>query len=399
MKICLVSDNLVGYHQTWSGAELVCQYLTSLLKKKGHKVFFITLKSSKKDTPEDIFPAPACTAKIWFFKTLIPLHLVLRTIYSFFYLRKLKPDVIHLLRSNSLFVPVMISARLLNIPTTFTVLDYFIICPKSNLLLKNGKICKKTEGWHCLKCVSVFRLFERMIIKSLAKSFKKIITFTQTSKSRLISHGFSRDKIKVKYIYNFYSAIPRETNNQLSRTKDTILFVGSFNEHKGLDILIRALPQIIFKIPNSKLTVVGKGNELDTLRIKKLTKELKMSEHIKFLGQKKNEETLRIISESEVIVVPEQWLSDFGPIILVEAMSLGKPIVASRIGATSEFIKDGFSGFLVERNNSEEFAEKIIWLLKNKETAQQMGDRAKKSFQVLFNSDQEKEIIKLYTNL
>lgn len=397
MKICLVSDNLVGYHQTWSGAELVCQYLASLLKKEGHKVFFITLKSSKKDTPEDIFPAPACTSKIWFFKTLIPIHLVLRTIYSFFYLQKLKPDVIHLLRSNSLFFPIMISARLLNIPTTFTVLDYFIICSKSNLLLNDGKICQRVEGWHCLKCVSIFRVFERLIIKSLVKDFKRIITFTQTSKSRLVGHGIPSEKIKVKYIYDFPLKVFQENKKKIN--KNSILFVGSFHRHKGLDVLIRALPQTISKIPETKLIVIGKGIESDTLRIKKLVKKLKMNKYIEFLGQKKNEETLRIISKSEIVVVPEQWLSDFGPIILIEAMSLGKAVVASKIGATSEFIKDGFSGFLVERNNSEEFAEKIIWLFKNKETAQQMGDRAKKSFQVLFNSNQEKEIIKLYTNL
>ncbi|MCJ7829743.1 glycosyltransferase family 4 protein [Patescibacteria group bacterium] len=293
----------------------------------------------------------------------------------------------------------MISARLLDIPTTFTVLDYFIICPKSNFLLNNGKICQKLEGWCCLKCVSIFRVLERAIIKSLAKNLKRIITFTQTSKSRLVSHGLPSEKIEVKYIYDFSSEVFQRNKKKINKIKNTILFVGSFHKHKGLDILIRALPDILAEVPEAKMVVVGTGNDSDKTRIENIVSNLKLVDNIEFLGQKKNEETLRIISKSEIVVVPEQWLSDFGPIILIEAMSLGRPVVASKIGATSEFIKDGFNGFLVERSKPEEFAKKIIWLLKNKKTAQEIGEKAEKSFQMLFDFNQEKKIIKLYTNL
>jgi len=100
-----------------------------------------------------------------------------------------------------------------------------------------------------------------------------------------------------------------------------------------------------------------------------------------------------------MVVVPEQWPSDFGPLILVEAMALAKPVVASKIGAIPEFIKDGINGFLVEHNQPEQFAKKIIWLSNNKATAKTMGQRAKETAQFLFNQDQNGKVFDLYNNV
>lgn len=398
MKICLVSDHLVSYSQSWSGAELVCQYLASLLEKGGEEVFFLTLRSKKKETPANILPTPALIGRIWFFKEVIPLHIILRTVFAFYYLKKLKPDIIHLLHTNSLFIPVMISAKLLNIPTTFTVLDYFIICPRRSTTLANGEICERVEGWQCLKCVSILRLLERRIIRLLAKNLNQLITFTETSKSRLIKHGFPAEKIKVKYIYEFSPEISDKEKNQPMAEKD-ILFVGSFHKHKGLHILIQALPHILDEIPEVKMTVVGRGNDSDTARVKELVEKLNLKNNIEFLGQKKNEEIFQLIFKSKVVVVPEQWLSDFGPLILLETMALGKPVVASKIGSIPEFIKEGFNGFLAEYNKPEKFAQKIISLLENKEMAKEMGNRARESVQSLFEKNQAREILKLYQGL
>jgi glycosyltransferase involved in cell wall biosynthesis len=394
MRICLVSDNLVGYHETWSGAELVCQYLANLLKKGGQEVTFLTIKS-KKENPEDIFPTPALTSWIWFFKKIFPIHIPIRTLVVFFQLKRIKPDIIHLFQARSLLIPVMLSAKILKIPTTFTVLDYFIICPTSHFRLKDGQICGEKEGLSCLKCVPLTRILERRIIRWLAKGSKKIITFTETSKQRLISHGFPAGKIKVKYIYEFASEI---SGKEVPLTKD-ILFIGSFRPQKGLDVLLQAMPSILKKIPDAKLTVIGRGNEPDKERIEILVQNLNIEKSIEFLGQKDNKETLEIVSRSKVVVVPEQWFSDFGPIALIEAMAQGRPVVASKIGSAPEFIKDGLNGFLAGHNQPEEFTGKIVWLLQNHEKAEEIGRKAKETVKSLFARNQSQEIVKLYTTI
>jgi glycosyltransferase involved in cell wall biosynthesis len=123
---------------------------------------------------------------------------------------------------------------------------------------------------------------------------------------------------------------------------------------------------------------------------------MNLQDHVNLLGPKPNEEVIRLILESDLVVVPLQWTNEFGPMILVEAMSLAKPVVASNIGAIPELIQDGFNGFLAGPDSPGQFAEKMVWLLKNPELAKTMGEQAQKSVQRLYENDPTKEILDLY---
>ncbi|MCK4781644.1 glycosyltransferase family 4 protein [Candidatus Parcubacteria bacterium] len=401
MKVCLVSDQLVGCHEAWSGAEIVCERMVEFFKKENQEIIFITTRFKKKNISRGIFQVPTANIRPLFLKKIIaPFFRILGIIYSFYYLKKEKPDIVHLLHSNYLFIPVMVSAKILRIPTVFTVLDYFIICSRNNLRLDSGEICDKPEGRQCLRCISLLKFFERFIIRLLFKNLNGIITFTETSKSRLVKHGIPADKIKVIYTYNLSPEFAAGNKGKESKiTPNSILFIGTFFEYKGLHILIQAMSEIASQVPNSALMVAGAGYERDRKRIEKMAKDLGLENNIKFLGRKKNQEVSELISKSGIVVVPEQWPSDFGPLILVEAMALGKPVVASKIGAIHEFIKHEKNGFLVGHNQPKQFAEKIVWLLKNKSSAEQMGEQAKKTVQFLFNDSQNKEILELYKNI
>lgn len=385
MKICLISDQLVECHKTWSGAELVCKQAAELLEKEKQEVIFITTEFDKNSSSHKILQIKP--SKNIFFR-------LRGIIYSFRYLKKEKPDIIHFFHSNYLSIPAMISAYILKIPAIFTVLDYFIICPRNNLRLDNGEVCDKKEGLRCLKCVSPSKFLEKFIIKIFAKSLKGIITFTETSRARLSKHGIPADKIRVIYTYG-----PSSISIKNEIISNSILFVGTFFEYKGLHILIQAMPKIISEFPDTKFMIIGMGNEQDRARIEKMIENLGIKDHINFLGQKKNEEVLELVSRSEIVVVPEQWPSDFGPLILVEAMALGKTVVASEIGAIPEFIKDGINGFLAEHNQPDKFAEKIISLLKNKSAARSMGERAKESVKFFLESGQREKIFELYEKI
>lgn len=398
MRICLVSDQLVGYHDSWSGAELVCKQAAEFLEKEGHRVSFITASSKKREGFPNVFPIPIFNVKQAFLKVItMPLFRFLGAFYSIYYLRKEKPDIIHLFHSNYLSIPVMIGAIVLKIPTVFTVLDYFMICPRNNLRLDGGKICDEREGKRCLKCVSFSKFSEKSIIRFFLKRLKRIITFTETSKVRLIKHGIPAEKIRVIYTYDF--PLAREKKEDKEIIPNSVLFVGTFYEYKGLQVFIQAVPKIISEVPDSKIMIVGFGNDNDKARVEKLVKDLGIGNYVEFLGRKKNEEVLEIVSKGEMVVVPEQWPSDFGPLILVEAMVLGKPVVGGNIGSIPEFIKDGVNGFLPEFNNPNQFAEKIIWLLKNKSEAKLMGERARESAKEFFNCDWREKIIKVYNDM
>ncbi|MFH1462575.1 MAG: glycosyltransferase family 4 protein [bacterium] len=398
MKVYLVSDNLIGFHKYWSGAEMVCDILAESLKEEGEELLFFTTKFGKNASDKKIYQIPVLIAGQNFLKKfLMPFSFFWGALYSFFYLWRNKPDIINLLHSNHLFVPVMLASRVLRIPSVFTFLDYYMICSRATFRLASGKICREKEGKVCLRCISRLKFLERLLIRQFAKSLKGVITFTETSKLRLIEHGFPADKIRVIYTYTIPEKFSQVSQGQA--VKDTILVVASFHEHKGLQVVLEALPYVLPKVPRAKLRVIGQGNETDKKRIEDLVEKLAIQGSVEFLGQKGNDEVLEIMRENEVVVIPEQWPSEFGPLALVEAMALGRPVVASRIGSAPDFVKEGVNGFLAEYNNPEEFAEKIVWLLENKTKAQEMGERAKKAGSILFRYDQGKKTIAFYKQL
>lgn len=397
MRICLVSDYLAEYHEKWSGAEMVAKILAELLLKENQEVFFFTTKFLSRKNSDKIYQIPVLTTRggIWK-KIILPFYLLWGIFFSVYRLSKIKPAVINFLHTNYLFLPVMLAAQLLKIPTVFTFLDYYLICDRATFLLPGGEICDQLEGRVCRRCASKTKMLERHLFKLLRGKLDGLITFTETSKARLLRHGFPAEKIRVIYTYT----IPGEFKGRTKEKKpDSVLAIAFFRPHKGLDIVLRSWPKVVSEVPGAKLTVVGSGNKEDKVRIDNLVNDLKTGNSLEFLGQRENEEVLNLILEQEAVAVPEQWPSEFGPLALVEALALGTPVVAGKIGSAPDFVQDGVNGFLVKHDSAEQFAEKIIYLLKNKPTARLMGEKAKEAGQILFSYDQGKKTLKFYKEL
>ncbi len=415
LRICLVSDRLPEFHKKWSGAEQLCFRFSQMLRESGHDVVLLTTKiekdNDKKNHNKDIYEVPTCLDKSRYSKIVFPFDIA-SLFYSIMLLRKLRPDIVHL-HAQGLFLPVLISAIVLKIPVVMTVLDYAIICPLASLRKPDGQLCTRYHGSHCSECadsaknplmtvIQTATNFRRAVIyDSLVRHLDSIITLSKTSKRRLEQYyGLTSDRIRVIYHYQLEHKEEGAKPSGLPFERPTVLFVGWVNELRGLHIIIEAMPRIVKQIPKSQLLVVGSEEDNQYVaRIRSMIEAKKLGRHVGLLGKKRNKEVLHFISRSGVIVVPLQWPNEFGPLILVEAMSLGKPVVASRIGATPEFIEDGFNGFLVAHNEPKQFAEKVIWLLKNKKFAQLMGENAKKSLRLLYNKDPTQEIVDLYYSI
>ena len=179
-----------------------------------------------------------------------------------------------------------------------------------------------------------------------------------------------------------------------------ILFAGWLDPRKGLHVLVEALPKVLKVIPDAKLVVLElQGIEKYKAQVLKRIDELGIKTHIEFYGRLTKEEFNKFLYQAQVVVVPEQW-ENMSPVIVVEAMAKGKVIVASRIGGIPEFIRDGVNGLLAERDYPDEFAQKIIWVLKNPEKAKKLGEQAEKDIVKL--CDKRKilaDLLKLYRNL
>ena len=143
------------------------------------------------------------------------------------------------------------------------------------------------------------------------------------------------------------------------------------------------------------LEIVGQG-PLEK-NIKEYAKKLGIKDKVRFLGLLSNEDVLSRISRWHLFVLTSRW-EGFG-IVLLEAMTMEKPIVATNVEAIPEVVKDGETGFLCPVDDSEAIAEKIIWFLKNQSEAVKFGKRGRKRLERLFSLDIAMEkLYALYDN-
>lgn len=417
MKVAIISDYLPQHHEIWSGAELIAVVLANMMKEKDCEVFLLTTRFDYKFQKEEgkIYQVRTPLLKLGTLSRNFPIDIIAIIDISNI-LRKEKPDVVHI-NAKYLFLPTLIACSKLNIPVIFTVADYFIFCPTVYLRKQNGNSCITYHGEECYNCIPMLSnyflkklitfipsIVPRKILKLRALLFnyflKKVdsyIVLSDLSQKRLVEYGISEEKVKVIYHHRL-SEYDLKGDYKLS--DPSLLFVGWLGKERGVDILIDAFSNVVEDIEEAKLYIVGVGQDSFVRGLKEKVMHMGLNNKVIFLGKRSNKEVLNLIAQSSVVVVPLQWPNEFGPVILVETLGIGKPVIASKIGVTANFIKDGDNGFLVEDyQNPLAFAEKMKFLLSNKNLASEMGANAKESVSFLFDNSPASKMLKLYESI
>jgi glycosyltransferase involved in cell wall biosynthesis len=153
-----------------------------------------------------------------------------------------------------------------------------------------------------------------------------------------------------------------------------VLFMGSIEYRKGVDILARAWPHIISEIPESRLLLVGpffKGIEFQQRVVNQLDDYL--GKTVFMVGNVEDPEFY--YHASDVFVFPSRNES-FGN-VLVEAMACGRACVATRIeGVTDDILVDGYNGFIVEQEDDDALTKAIIAILRDRKLKHYLGENA-----------------------
>lgn len=156
--------------------------------------------------------------------------------------------------------------------------------------------------------------------------------------------------------------------------KLNILFVGRLEKRKGLDYLLEAYRWVKQEIPNSRLIIVGPGIRLRHKYEKKIMRSgLK---DVVFIGYAAYRELPRYYKTADIVCSPATGRESFG-IVLLEAMAVGKPIVASNIEGYGGILTDSAEGLLVPPRNVEKLAQALISLMTDKSLRQQMGAKGR----------------------
>ena len=144
---------------------------------------------------------------------------------------------------------------------------------------------------------------------------------------------------------------------------------------KGVDILIKAMILVVNAFPDIKLELIA--GEDDTY-YRNLIKEYDLEKNIVILGRLKREKVLQHLSTAQLSIVPS--LAEAFGYVVIEAYSLGVPVIGSDTGGISEIITDDKNGLLFPVGDDEALAEVIIHVLKNDALRERLAKNALRSF-------------------
>jgi phosphatidylinositol alpha-1,6-mannosyltransferase len=172
----------------------------------------------------------------------------------------------------------------------------------------------------------------------------------------------------------------REERSRLGwQNRLVVLTVGRLQKRKGHDMLIRALPAIRPTVPDVLYSIVGDGDERDSLH--RLVAELGLHDHVQFRGETSDDELIRCYQQCDLFVLPNRDVNGdfegFG-MVLLEAQACGKAVVAGASGGTAETMSIGQTGHVVACDRPEELAALVIRLLLDEPLRAKMGEAARR---------------------
>jgi len=212
------------------------------------------------------------------------------------------------------------------------------------------------------------------------------------SKIRIVSGGVDTKK--------FRPLVDQNTNcnfirNLHERGSPIILSAGHINPLKGFRFLIKAFKFLKRKYHRSLCVIAGGGYLSEILRLRRLAYKLGVHDSLIVLGHVNYEKMPYVYSISDVVVLPS--LCEGTPLVLLEAMACGKPVVATRVGGIPEIVEHGKDGILVRPKDVKGLSKAILTLLEDPGLCEEMGRKARERVVKEFDWDVKADkVLKIY---
>ena len=185
------------------------------------------------------------------------------------------------------------------------------------------------------------------------------------------------DLVKTDVTVIPFGVMVREKKNHIeSHNGKNVLFVGRLVERKGVRYLIEAFAEVSEKI-DATLTIVGDGPERE--RLEKLVRLKGLEDQVIFTGKIPQGKLEESYENCSLFVLPacvdSKGDTEGLGMVLLEAMSHKKPVIASNVGGIVDIVRDGVTGFLVPEKDPFKLAEAILRVLSDKATASKLGNK------------------------
>jgi 1,2-diacylglycerol 3-alpha-glucosyltransferase len=376
LSIAMVCDP-IGNNK--SGVVVSTLRFAKLLRERGHNVIFIGARSKehKNHSYHDgikayryrSIPVPKSCGWYLAFPTVKELKKVFQ---------EENINMVHILLPMSGSIMAIKAARSLNIK----IVAHSHSQPE-NLFMDMPKLIQPTLNrlWNSYLMWTYSKAGALIYPSEMARTLlDKLSKKNQTS--HVISNGINIKHFRPIPVGDFHKRF------NVPEDKIKLLFVGRLFPEKSVDTIIKAIPHILKKHPNTHLMIVGDGYL--RAKLEKLAQDLGVEKFITFLGLVSEEDKILAYNASDIFILPS--LAELEGMVVLEAKACGKPIIISDSEmSASRFFVDG-NGFLFETKNHMDLAEKAIQLIADAELRDKMG---KVSLEKSKNYDIERSVDKL----
>jgi len=363
MKVILGSES---FPPNISGVATATVNLAENLVKSGHEVFVFTPGKTYGNKIDPAFSK----YEVYRLKSVVnPFRRGYRITFAPDWaieklVRKVNPDIIHLQDPAMIGQALRRVGKKLGIPVIIT--NHFSL----------------EYALSYVRALNLFRpIFRTELINYLVLFYNKcdaVVTPTETFRRQIEDWGVKvpvraiSNGIEIEKFLKYYSS---KKINQI-QTKfhlpgnPLVLYLGRIDTDKSIDVLIRAIPEVLSKM-DAHFVITGTGGELENL--KELVKKLRIEQVVTFIGfvDHNSDDFIGLYKSASLFAIPSTIETQ--SIVTLEAMSSGLPVVAANAGALPELVHNSKNGFLFEPGDSKEAAEKILKILKNPKMARLMS--------------------------
>lgn len=342
-----------NYYQIPGGEDEVVRNEARVLEENGHKVFFYTRdnRETKRYTFAGKLLAPITA--IWNFRTYFEIKKIIK---------EKSIDLVHVHNTWFLVSPsVYYGAQRCGVPVVQTIHNFRLLCPAATFY-RDQHICEdcvRHNLWSAFrhKCYRNSRLQTLICIIALkihrtSRIYSRLhyICLTEFNKSRLLQlKQIPKERVFVKPNFVFC----RHRIYPYSCRKHQVIFAGRLDRIKGIEQLLDAWMLLGADAPLLKIYGTGPMEEWCREAIAG-----RHSIRVQLMGYLPHEQLMDEIALSKALILPTQWYEGF-PMSLVEAYSVGTPVLGSAIGNVGNLIQEGITGWTFHPESKEEIAAAV----------------------------------------
>lgn len=372
-------------YQHLGGEDLAAKVEMELLESRGH-----TVELFEADNAE-IVGVPA------------QLQAALGTVYSpgarkrfAEKIRACKPDLVHIFNFFPLLSPsIHYACREAGVPVIQKISNFRLLCP-SALLLRKGRVCEDCVGklvpWPgvlhgCYRdsvvgsAVVATMLATHRLMGTWEKVVDGYIARTNFSRDKLVEGGLPAEKID---IIPSFANDPGNSRDPGERNGGFALFAGRLTPEKGIATLLSAWDRL--KGTPIRLKVVGGGPLGGEVARRSV------GGNVDYLGEMSRREVQSLMRAAAFLIFPSACYENF-PLAIVEAFAAGVPVVASRLGAMAEIVKDSLTGLHFAPNDAEDLAGKVEWVWGHPQETREMGRNARAEYQAKYTPERNYQLM------